>query len=343
MGIRLRKGAVLTAALCLLAGMAAPKGAALAGGDIREVTLRVLAVRVGSGFTPGAVIDTLHEGDRVTVLVRENEEGLAKVRTASGEVGMAPACFLRPVYDTGTPVKEEAGETVSGTGVVTAAAVNFRQSPAIDTENLLSPLYKDMRVTLLNREGFYYKVAREDGLVGYVPVRYVARVTQEVDEPQVPTGGAVEPEPEPEPEPVVCTVIAQALRMRETPSAASAQIGRLVRGQRVTLVEERADFCLVRTDDGLEGWAATKYLEIDYPEAKAPKPGAADVFFALTERVNFRSSPQIRDDNRIGKLEPGTVVRFVEEAGDFWKVETADGRTGYCAKEYLRATGETFG
>jgi uncharacterized protein YgiM (DUF1202 family) len=222
--------AALTAALCLLAGWTAPWRAALAGGDIREVTLRVLAVRVGSGFTPGAVIDTLHEGDRVTVLVRENEKGLAKVRTASGEVGMVPACFLKPVYETGTPVKEDAGDTVSGTGVITAAAVNFRQSPAIDTKNLLGPLYKDAKVTLLKREGYYYKVTREDGLVGYVPVRYVALVVEDVNEPDVPTGGVADPEPEPEP--IVCTVTVQALRMREAPSAASAQIGRLVRGQR---------------------------------------------------------------------------------------------------------------
>ncbi len=106
----------------------------------------------------------------------------------------------------------------------------------------------------------------------------------------------------------------------------------------MTLVEERADFCLVRTDDGLEGWAAAKYLEIDYPEAVAPQPGAADAFFVLTERVNFRSSPEIRDGNIIGKLEAGTLVRFLEDAGDFWKVETSDGRTGYCSRDYLRPT-----
>jgi len=58
--------------------------------------------------------------------------------------------------------------------------------------------------------------------------------------------------------------------------------------------------------------------------------------------VNFRSSPEITDDNRIDRLNAGTLLRFIEASGEFWKVETADGRTGYCAGRYLMETEKTF-
>lgn len=333
--------ALLAAAGALWWLLGAPALAAPVEGDIREVLLGVLAVRVGSGLAPGTVIDTLRRGQTVEVLVREDAAGRVKVRTPSGEVGMVPACFLRPVSTGQKPAVKQPPEPLSGDGVITAAAVNFRQSPAVDTANLMAPLYRNTRVRLLSREGYYLRVVREDGLTGYVPARFVEPVTQ-VEYTDTPAGPVLPPEPVYTPRPVYCTVTARTLRLREQPSADSAQTGTLQRNEQLTLLEPGEKFFLVRTDSGLTGWASAKYLTIVTPPTGPPEPGTANAYYLVTERVNFRSSPEIARDNRIDRLDAGTLLRFIEASGEFWKVETADGQTGYCACRYLMETEKTF-
>jgi len=333
--------ALLAAAGALWSLIGAPALAAPIEGDIREVLLEVLCVRVGSGLSPGTVIDTLGRGQTVEVLVREDAAGRVKVRTPSGEVGMVPACFLRPIPAGQTPAVKQPPEPLSGDGVITAAAVNFRRSPAVDTANLMTPLYRNTRVRLLSREGYYLRVERENGLTGYVPARYVEPVTK-VEDTDAPAGPALPAGPVYTPRPVYCTVTARTLRLREQPSANSAQIGILQRDEQLTLLEPGEKFFLVQADGGLTGWASAKYLTIITPPPAPPEPGTANAYYLVTERVNFRSSPEITDDNRIDRLNAGTLLRFIEASGEFWKVETADGRTGYCAGRYLMETEKTF-
>ena len=58
----------------------------------------------------------------------------------------------------------------------------------------------------------------------------------------------------------ICT--ADRLNVREQPNTASQILGKLSKGQRMTVWALDSDWMIVQAEDGLTGWAVAQYLEV---------------------------------------------------------------------------------
>lgn len=68
--------------------------------------------------------------------------------------------------------------------------------------------------------------------------------------------------------------------------------------------------------------------------AAASEIASAGTVATASTRLNVRSSPSI-SGTVIGGLAKGTTVTLAGKSGDWWKVEYAAGRFGYCSDDYI--------
>lgn len=78
------------------------------------------------------------------------------------------------------------------------------------------------------------------------------------------------------------------------------------------------------------------------PEPPVETPDPRDVYLVAIEGTAYRSSPDDEVGSVLGRLSAGTVLRCVEEQGDFMLVELADGSQVWCRSWYLNAKDEAL-
>jgi SH3-like domain-containing protein len=110
------------------------------------------------------------------------------------------------------------------------------------------------------------------------------------------SGETPAPEPPPAPEPaqapaapaaaeaIPLTVASRVLNLREEPSAKSAALGQLKKGDKVLLVEERGGWARIKLSDTRVGWVDARYVR------KGDAPCLADRPFSVASEPPFRMS-----------------------------------------------------
>lgn len=73
------------------------------------------------------------------------------------------------------------------------------------------------------------------------------------------------PEPPPPPPPTTLRVTGSTLNVRGGPSAGSAVVAKVRKGDRLTLLEEQPDWLRVALPSGKEGWVAARYVRKEEP------------------------------------------------------------------------------
>jgi TonB family protein len=73
------------------------------------------------------------------------------------------------------------------------------------------------------------------------------------------------PEPPPPPPAVTVRVTGSTLNVRGGPSAGAAVVGKVRKGERLTLLEERPDWYRVQLPSGSEGWVSSRYALKEEP------------------------------------------------------------------------------
>jgi SH3-like domain-containing protein len=139
---------------------------------------------------------------------------------------------------------------------------------------------------------------------------------------------------------------AKAVNLRTGPSTDTAAITVLQPGQSVHVGPIQDDWVEVTLDDGTSGWVYARYLasvaatlpaqEETPAAAPAPEPrkavvsGASGNLEGRTARIESRlavlSSP---NGSPLFSTEPGERVRILDTQGNWLKIRTADGTTGW--------------
>ena len=110
------------------------------------------------------------------------------------------------------------------------------------------------------------------------------------------TTEAPPPEPPPAPEPVAppaepeakveLTVTSRVLNLREGPTAKSASLGQLKKGDKVVVLEERGGWARVKVPDARLGWVDARYVR------RGDQPCLPDRPFAIAADPPFRMSTE---------------------------------------------------
>lgn len=64
-------------------------------------------------------------------------------------------------------------------GILTEGGVNFRKTPNTNEDNIISSFKKGEKVSIISKDGSWYKVQNEAGRVGYVSADFIKEKTEE--------------------------------------------------------------------------------------------------------------------------------------------------------------------
>lgn len=126
------------------------------------------------------------------------------------------------------------------------------------------------------------------------------------------------------------------LNVRSAPTVTSTQIARMVRGDRVTVLEfVDAAWAKVRLPDGRDGFLSQRYIAkiVSEEQLKKEKESFAGQYYVNFGFVNVRKSPD-SDSEKLGELPGQSFVKPVSH-DENWARISFQGKEGYVAMQYL--------
>lgn len=225
------------------------------------------------------------------------------------------------------PAKQRNEATKGGKQIKVGTAINIRKGPGTD-KPIVGRIEKDETVTVLKKVNDEWTTVRtSDGKTGYAASQYLVPADSENnDEPVKATGKEIK--------------LGTALNIRKGPGTDKAVVARLQKDAALTVLKKVNDeWSAVRTSDGIEGYAASQYLEpAANKEAPVKEYGKK---IQLTTALNIRKGPGT-DKPIVTRAENGATLTVLKKVNDEWSaVRTSDGMDGYAATKYLEPGTET--
>lgn len=106
----------------------------------------------------------------------------------------------------------------------------------------------------------------------------------------------------------------------------------LKRGDKVGLFRKEGDWAKIRTESGVIGYTVAKYLVGSEAEVEPERPIA--YWYINANTLNVRSGPGTNYD-KIETLKRGAKVGYFDSDGDWARIQTPSGKTGYMLITYL--------
>ncbi|MFH1213717.1 MAG: SH3 domain-containing protein [Candidatus Neomarinimicrobiota bacterium] len=217
------------------------------------------------------------------------------------------------------------GEPVSGHLKVVQEGI-IREGPA--------PYYKIAEklpaatvIKAVEKTGEWYLVKTPSGKIGWIGVEAVVPVIDD----EIPPTPAITPSPVNENDrPSSSFVHTDELQIIKNgfllagPNNTESILANLEAGLIVKKLETEADWYKIQLPIGLVGWANRNLFNISRPETPLP----IEIKITLVKNGNLRQAPK-QTAAILATLPVATVVTKIDSSGDWYKVITADGRTGW--------------
>lgn len=133
------------------------------------------------------------------------------------------------------------------------------------------------------------------------------------------------------------------LNLREGAGANKKVILTLSKGITVTVLDNsNATWTKVQTTSGKQGYCSKQYLSVSSTgNSTSPSSSVSSGVAVTTEYLNLRDGASTTN-KIIVTLSKGATVKVLDNSNASWtKVQTSDGRTGYCSKQFLKITAAT--
>ena len=272
----------------------------------------------------------------------------------------------KPVTEADKETEEEAPAAPTTGKGVTSGNVNFRKGPGTSHESM-GTLKKGVNLTLIALENGWYKV-KVGGEEGYISSKYVT-VTEDIPEAAPPEtdGGTAETPELTVPKILGIGETTGSVNFREGPSTSSDKIGKIKKGQPITLYS-LADGWYEVDYNGTRGYLYAKYVKVVAEVTETPSEGVTpgvtpeggtgaegstgseSTAPGNTENtgvqlaqgtavgtVNFRDRPSTTNGSVVGKLKAGDTLSILGET-DEWYYAVYNGRVGFAYKAYIKVT-----
>lgn len=286
--------------------------------SIGEASISEAMVNLRRGpSTSHQVLCDLKRGEKLQVLAVSGS--WYKVRTSFDIEG-----YVYKAYCTANgTLQTNPDSAVTATVVNVNTAVNLRKGAGTNT-SLLGTVAKGARVWVLGDDGDWYQVRTADGVQGYISKQYL-RISQAA-------AG----------ETATVVNVNVAVNMRQGAGTDTTVIAQLKKGSVVNVLEASGSWYKISTMDGKVGYVSKSYLKIN-TEASAPIENGTVVTVSskigtvqnVSTAVNLRKGAGT-DTALLGTVAKGQQVAVLGQTGDWYQVQTADGRQGYISKAYLK-------
>ena len=210
------------------------------------------------------------------------------------------------------------------TGTVNISeGLNLRYGPST-SNTLLCELADGEKVDILSENGGWYKIRTSFDIEGYVYKSYVSVSNSLSDNADVQQGKVK---------------VNTRLNVRSGPGTSYSIKGYLLNNAAVVISGSQNGWYTITSSSGLSGYCSAEYITVsgqssdknDSPSGEAVnKTGKVKV----NTRLTVRSGPGTSYSAK-GYLTNNTSVTITETTGDWHKITTPTGMSGYCHKDYI--------
>lgn len=214
---------------------------------------------------------------------------------------------------------------VSSTGEGT---LNLRSGPGTGYDPK-GYVYHGDRVTVLDRSGEWSKVRTESGRTGWIKTKYIDGTTKSLG-----TG-------------LKTVHTSSSLNLRSGPGTGYARVGTVCDSWQVKVLNTEGDWVRVTVEaTNQTGWIMAKYLggssssgSSGGSSSGSGRSGASLRVYHVTATVNVRTGPGTGYSLKT-KLYPGAAFQVTQSSGNWFKIRTFSGVTGWISQTYA-ASGAT--
>jgi uncharacterized protein YgiM (DUF1202 family) len=271
------------------------------------------------------VVGKADKGTKVKILEKAGD--WYKIKLKNGTTGYASSQFIQ--VGTGMTTKDGQGEE----GIVTtkSAPLNIRADKDASAK-VVGQVDKGSTVQILEKAGEWYKVKLEDGTTGYASSQFIeVGTTAKADQ-----GG----------EGIVTTKSAP-LNIRADKDASAKVVGQVDKGSTVQILEKAGEWYKVKLEDGTTGYASGQFIEVgtdDKTDQTADKVSMGKagkgeknygVVTTKSAPLNIRAT-KARDAKIVGKADKGSKLLILEKAGEWYKVQLQNGKSGYASSQFIK-------
>jgi cell wall-associated NlpC family hydrolase len=126
------------------------------------------------------------------------------------------------------------------------------------------------------------------------------------------------------------------VNVRSNPDTESEIVGKIYNGavaQVLSTAGDNDDWFQV-VSGNVEGYIKSEFFIYGDDAATVIDNYVTRYAVVIADRLNVREEPD-KDSKRIGYIDNGEQVKFIEDLGEWYKVEYTDGKFGYVASEYV--------
>ena len=291
------------------------------------ITGNSVRVRMGPGTT-FQTISSLTKGTSVDIL--EKNENWVQIKTDDIEGWVADAYIQLPAASENT-VKQETKETSvdSKIGRVMVDGLNVRSEPSTSSASL-GKLNKDTTVNVYQMNNEWAQIDFQ-GKKGWVSESYIELGKVQDDTKKITKGITT------------AKITATGLNVRKQDSLNSAVIGSVNKDETYPVLQQKGQMTQLQLSDTKKGWVVSWYLEIENATQTAKKKNQhikGSKVTTLYDGTILRSKPDTSSDI-IGQVKAGETFSVLGMEGDWYSIETKNGKTAYVAGWIVNIDGDT--
>ena len=291
------------------------------------ITGNSVRVRMGPGTT-FQTVSTLTKGTAVNIL--EKNQNWVQIKTDDIEGWVADAYIQLPAASENT-VKQETKETSSDSqiGRVMVDRLNVRSEPSTSSASL-GKLNKDTSVTIYQMNNEWVQIDFQ-GKKGWVSESYIELGKVQDDTKKITKGITT------------AKITATGLNVRKQDSLNSEVIGSVNKDETYPVLQQKGQMTQLQLSDTKKGWVVSWYLEIENAAQTAKKKNQhikGSKVTTLYDGTILRSKPDTSSDI-IGQVKAGETFSVLGMEGDWYSIETKNGKTAYVAGWIVNLDGDT--
>ncbi|CAI8972985.1 N-acetylmuramoyl-L-alanine amidase [Brevibacillus sp. IT-7CA2] len=331
---------ILRSLLTVVCAISLPVSAAWAAGSV-QVTVDKLNVRSGPSLQD-AIVTTLPNKATLPVISTKND--WIQVKLPNGQNGWVANWLVSTQQQQQKPATASAKHVES-----TTTNLNVRSGPG-QTYAVVQTINPGTRYPIVQQSGEWFQIQLNAGTKGWVANWLVKEVGagQAVSPP--PTGSTPPPtnpagtgsQPKPPAVQGASLTLDFAPYVYATPDASTPAIGQLHAGEKITVLN-RQNGWIQFPYDGVNAWLSTDQTNPDTGQPTLPENGngstqpqtgqpssSSQTATVKTDGLNLRSEPNTT--SAIQAILPvGSKLTVLEKQGDWYRINTAAGITGWVA------------
>lgn len=197
---------------------------------------------------------------------------------------------------------------------ITGDVVNVREKPGT-SYSIITQIRKGESYTVEKEQGDWYEIKLPSGKTGWIANWLAVKQTSS----EMQSG----------------TVNVDSLNVRADANTNSEIIGKLHSGEKVKMIQESNGWYEISYKSG-SAWVNAQYIEKSTSESSSPESEGRNISI-LHDGTNIRKKPELASPI-VDTAHSGEVYEVIEEKNNWYKIETANGKTGFIASWVVSST-----